>query len=81
MGQDHKTAIRDFVVETTRATNIADDLDMFAAGIVNSLFAAQLVLFVEKEFRLSLGEEDLEMTNFNTIEAIAALVRRKNEGS
>jgi acyl carrier protein len=37
----------------------------------------QLVLFVEREFRISVGSEDLRTENFQTINAIALLVERK----
>ena len=54
-----------------------DDQDIFALGLVNSLFAMQLVSYVEKEFGITVEEEDLEIENFSTINAIAALVERK----
>ena len=37
----------------------------------------QLVLFVEKEFQLRVGDDDLVIENFNSINAISALVARK----
>ena len=37
----------------------------------------QLVAFVEKEFGVAVGDEDLDLDNFRTINAIAALVARK----
>jgi methoxymalonate biosynthesis acyl carrier protein len=38
----------------------------------------QLVLFVEQEFNISVENEDLELDNFRTINAIANLVERKS---
>ena len=37
----------------------------------------QLVAFVEKEFRIDIDSEDLEMDNFRSVNALAALVERK----
>ncbi|MBV9355452.1 MAG: acyl carrier protein [Chloroflexi bacterium] len=54
-----------------------DDEDIFASGFVNSLFAIQLVMFVEKEFQIELEDEDLELDNFRTVRAVAQLVTRK----
>ena len=46
---------------------------------MNSLFAMQLVLFVEKTFKIQLEGEDLNMNNLNSINALAELVNRKLE--
>jgi methoxymalonate biosynthesis acyl carrier protein len=56
-----------------------DDEDIFAAGYVNSLFAMQLVLFVEKEFHITVEDADLDTENFRTVDAIVRLVERKQE--
>jgi methoxymalonate biosynthesis acyl carrier protein len=54
----------------------ADD-EIFSLGFGNSLFAIQLVAFVEREFGIEIGSEDLDMENFHSIQAIANLVERK----
>jgi acyl carrier protein len=41
------------------------------------MFAMQLVLFVEQEFKISIENEDLEIDNFNTINALVNLIERK----
>jgi acyl carrier protein len=41
----------------------------------------QLVLFVEHEFGISIDNEDLDINNFRTIDAIAHLVERKTSAS
>lgn len=51
--------------------------DVFARGYVNSLFALQLVTFVEGRYDLTVAPEDLDLDNFRTIERIAAFVVRK----
>ncbi|MFG1610301.1 hypothetical protein [Actinoplanes sp. NPDC049265] len=56
---------------------IRDDDDMFALGVVNSLFAIQLVRFVEIEFALRAERDDLDIDNFCSINALTAFVRRK----
>ena len=56
---------------------VSDDEDVFASGLVDSLFALQLVLFVESEFSIKIGREDLHLKNFRTIDALAQLVQRK----
>ncbi|MFJ8582339.1 phosphopantetheine-binding protein [Micromonospora sp. NPDC093277] len=72
---DTKTRIRTFL-GTRCPGDLRDDDDIFETGLVNSLFAMQLVLFVEQEFAIELDNEDLERDNFRTVNAIAELVER-----
>lgn len=72
-----KDKIRTFLRDKTKQPELADDEDYFQKGFVNSLFAMQLVLFVEKEFKIRVADEDLVIENFNSINAITALVERK----
>ncbi|MEH2112691.1 acyl carrier protein [Nostoc sp.] len=57
--------------------DLQPDEDIFALGFVNSMFAMQLVLFVEQEFQITIENEDLEFENFRTINSIANLITRK----
>ena len=74
---DPRQQIRDFVSRFFRGHDLADDEDMFASGYVNSLFAMQLVQFVESAFGITVESEDLELDNFRSVDALAALVARK----
>jgi acyl carrier protein len=56
---------------------VADDDDIFRLGLVDSLFALQLVLFVEQEFGLRVEGEELDLDNFCSIDAISSFVSRK----
>jgi acyl carrier protein len=51
--------------------------DLFASGYVNSLFALQLVKFVEKTFSIRVENDDLDLANFNSVAAIDRFVRHK----
>ena len=75
--QDNKAKIRGFISKHIRAGELADDTDVFSSGFVNSLFAMQLVMFVEKEFDVAVEDEDLAIENFRSINAIYDLVERK----
>jgi len=50
--------------------------DIFALGFVNSLFAMELVMFVEKTFDVTIPNEELRIDNFRTANSIAGLVSR-----
>ena len=74
-----KERIRDFLSRYVRNQQLSDDDDIFASGFVNSMMAMQLVMFVEKEFSFTVEDEDLDMSNFRSVNAIASLVERKNK--
>jgi methoxymalonate biosynthesis acyl carrier protein len=74
---DNKEKIRGFLSRFLRDHNIGDDEDIFA-GFFNSLFAMQLVLFIESEFAVQVENDDLDMENFRTITAIAEMIKRKH---
>jgi acyl carrier protein len=75
--EDIKAKTRDFMVKSFPGRPIEDDQDIFALGFVNSLFAMQLVMFVEKEFGMTVEDDDLNIDNFRTVNAIANLVESK----
>ncbi len=81
MDTEIKTKIRQFLSNHVQNYNLRDDEDIFALGFVNSLFAMQLVLFVEKEFQLVVENEDLQLDNFRTIDALTKLVERKKQAA
>jgi acyl carrier protein len=78
--EEQKRSIRAFLAPYFRGRELADDEDIYASGVINSLLAMQLVMFVEKEFGLTVEDEDLEMDNFRTVDAVASFVGRKGSG-
>lgn len=72
---DTKERIRAFLGDRCPG-ELCDDDDIFETGLVNSLFAMQLVLFVEREFGFQVGNEDLERDNFRSVNTITRLVER-----
>ncbi len=74
---DTKTEIRNFLLSHVKTYDLQDDDDFFELGLVNSLFAMQLVLFVENKFSITVDGDDLDVKNFNTISAIDSLIKRK----
>lgn len=56
---------------------LKDDEDIFETGFINSMFAMQLVLFLEKEFQLSISDDELDFDNFRTINTMVQLIESK----
>ncbi|MBP6876201.1 MAG: acyl carrier protein [Candidatus Eisenbacteria bacterium] len=69
--------MRAFLGRYLHESSLADGDDLFASGRMNSLFAMQLVLFLEKEFRVRIENRDLDLANFRSIDAMAALIEKK----
>ncbi|MEU6925575.1 MULTISPECIES: phosphopantetheine-binding protein [unclassified Streptomyces] len=74
---EDKVLIRDFLDGHVHGVVVEDDEDLFASGLVNSLFAVQLVMWVERTYGLRASGEDLDFANFRSIDAIAGFVARK----
>lgn len=72
-----RTTIRGFVVEAVALPECDDDTDLFDAGYVNSLFAVQLVTYLERTFGITVDSDDLDMANFASLNAMAAFIARK----
>lgn len=77
MATDVKAKIREFLARFFQDLRLADDEDIFALGFINSLFAMQLVLFVESEFGFTVEDTDLDIENFRSLNAMASLIERK----
>jgi methoxymalonate biosynthesis acyl carrier protein len=74
---DNRARIQAFVARHIGVHELATDEDIFAAGFVSSMFALQMVLFVEREFHITVANEDLLLDNFRTVDAVDRLVQRK----
>lgn len=72
-----RLSIREFVTSSLQMPQLADDADIFEVGGASSLFAVELVLFVEDTLGVALEDDDLERENFCSIAALAALAERK----
>lgn len=72
-----KQQIRAFLAKYFKEYNLQDDEDIFAVGFVNSLFAMQIVLFVEQQMGISIANDELQLDNFRTINAMTNLIMSK----
>ncbi|MFI6698191.1 acyl carrier protein [Streptomyces sp. NPDC050509] len=76
MSDDARTPIREFISAKFPQISLKDDEDIFALGFVNSLFAMELVMFVEKSFGVRVPNQELRIDNFRTLDSMAELVGR-----
>jgi acyl carrier protein len=73
-----KEIVRGFILSSIALAELDDDDDLFESGIVNSLFAVQLMTFIEKTFAIEVGMEDLDIENFKSLNATTDFVLKKN---
>ncbi len=73
----HKEAIRAFINRSINLEGFDNNADLFESGIVNSLFAVQLMTFLERTYRIVVDADDLDIANFRSIDSTAAFVARK----
>ncbi|MFC8373721.1 acyl carrier protein [Streptomyces sp. CB02400] len=81
MSMDNKAKIGEYLSRFFPVQDLKDDDDIFQLGFVSSMFAIQLVSFVEHEFGLTIDNDDLELDNFRSVGAIDAFVTRKLSAS
>lgn len=78
METEIKQQIRTFLAKYFKDYDLQDDEDIFSLGFVTSLFAMQIVLFVEQQMGVTLANEELQLDNFRTINAMTSLIMGKN---
>jgi acyl carrier protein len=67
----------DFLQDALRQPIKADD-DIFATGMANSLFALELIVYIEERYSLKLENEDLTRDNFHSAQAMSQLVLKRS---
>jgi methoxymalonate biosynthesis acyl carrier protein len=78
MMEEKKKEIREFLAKYIRC-QLKDTDNIFELGLMNSLFAMQLVTFLEKHFQIVIENEDLEIANFCSVEAMVEMIQRKEQ--
>lgn len=77
MTDDIRLKIRSFITGRFPRTQLTDELDIFELGFLNSLFAMELVMFIENTFKITISNEELTEDNFRTVASMSALVQRQ----
>ena len=75
--QEIKERIHQFLTKLKKADGLEYDTELFKSKYITSLFALQIVQFIEKEFHIKLGRKDITEANFHTINAMAELVHQR----
>jgi methoxymalonate biosynthesis acyl carrier protein len=73
-------ALLAFLAERTK-TSVSPDQDLFASGLVSSMFAMQLVVYLEESYDIAIIGPELKLDNFRTVQAMSGLVLRLLDAS
>jgi acyl carrier protein len=75
---DVRARVREFLKSELNRdmAGISDAESLLEAGILDSMSVVQLVAFLEREFGLTIGDDDLMPENFDSIVAVESFVRR-----
>ena len=74
---DFKQEIREFLEGYVAGEDFEDGVDVFALGLVSSLMAMQLVLFVEQQLGVRLDNDDLDFENFRSVDLVSHFMMSK----
>jgi methoxymalonate biosynthesis acyl carrier protein len=58
-------------------SDVDDNDDIFQLGLVSSMFAVELVDFIEVTFQITVDNDDLELGNFRSVSAMSKFVAAK----
>jgi acyl carrier protein len=59
---------------------LTPDLPLIQAGLIDSLELFKLINFIEKQFEIKIGPNEIVLSNFETLAAIQKLVESKLGG-
>lgn len=78
--QKLRTFIEDHLTIHEESVDLKDDDPIFELGFVDSLFAMQLIGFIQNEFQLEIESADLDLANFHSIDRMVAFIHEKQSG-
>lgn len=70
-----------FVREVTEGREFDTAEDLFADGRIDSLKIVGVIGFVESQFGVVVEDEDFEISNFSSVDAVTALIEKNPQPS
>ncbi|MDG4762658.1 phosphopantetheine-binding protein [Solwaraspora sp. WMMD406] len=76
----HEGVIKSFLISEfmpdVTASELANDYDLLANGVIDSLGLLKLIAWIETEFDVTVDDAALDPDNFRTVDAIDAFLAR-----
>ena len=74
--------LRDFLASHfPLARKVSNDDRLLGSGVLDSLGVLEVVTFVEREFGVTVNDEELVPENFESVSKLAAFVKNKMNGA
>lgn len=78
---DVQSTIKQYIVtEIMHEMNpgvLDNDAALIEGGIIDSMNLIKLVAFLEERFRIKIGEEELDIDNFKTVNSLTDFINKK----
>ncbi len=74
-----KQKVEGFIRRYIKKVRFDEDTDIFSLGVINSLLAMQLALFVEQNFDITVDNDVIGTPKFNSINSIMAYIYMKKQ--
>lgn len=72
--------INQYISDIIGEDSFENDTAIFEEGLVSSLFAIELMTFLEQNFEIKITTNDLDMANYESVNCIADFVCKKKAG-
>jgi len=76
---DTREKILEFFKSRGKSEDLGYDTDLFKGGYINSLFALEMVMYLERTFEIKIRNKEITEKNFRTINSIAEVVERAKQ--
>jgi acyl carrier protein len=76
--EEIRSALRRFIeTELTGGAGFADDESLMESGVLSSMGITRLIQFMNDHFHVVIDDAEFEPDNFETLDALTAMVARK----
>ena len=69
--------IGDVIIKKFFRKKVDYNKNLFDAGILDSIRLIDLIIFIEKTFKVKIHEKELKINNFNNLEKIIKTIQKK----
>lgn len=73
----HTQQLIDFLSESRKLSDLTESTTLFSDGTIDSVGMIDLIVFIEQEAGIQVGQADVTLENFDSIERILSYVRMK----
>lgn len=77
MTDKHKQWLRAFLSEKVEGINMTDEIDIFEAGLLDSMGLIEMISAIEEQFKIELSSAHLQDSRFKTVQGIAQIIEEE----